>query len=74
MGTGEGRKELLGAIDDKLSKDFSVVKLRVKVSEGKKIAWLYEHAQVMTSKNVNDVLHLEVKISAENLAKFSAAI
>jgi GTP-binding protein HflX len=57
--TGEGIEELLQTIDDFLSRNWKELYFDIPPHDGKAIAWLYEHAEVLKTEK-------EVKIDGEN--------
>ena len=72
--TGEGCQTLLQCMDDKLSAGFEELRLVLSVAEGKKIAWLHQHAQIVSSRQIGEKLHFVVRLSSEDVAKFAAIL
>lgn len=70
--TGEGKRDLLQLIDDRLAADFEAVELKVPAAEGKRLAWIHANAEVLAVTQIEGLMHLKVKISKTNLAKWQA--
>ena len=68
--TGENTDLFLQRIDDLLSADRGVVKLRVPQGDGAAISWLYRNADVLNRDDGDEHAELEVSISPEQLARF----
>ena len=67
--TGEGTEALLTAIRARLDQGRPVVQLRVSVADGRTIAWLHEHGDVLERRDDDDFAHLCVRIDAADLAR-----
>ena len=61
--TGEGMPELRLALRDTLTKNNAVVEITLSVSEGKKLAWLYANAEIMTRTDDDENIYLAVRMS-----------
>jgi len=67
---GSGIEELLAHIDTFLARKDKPYSFSLPVAEGKKIAWLYAHGEVVERKDDDTHAHLTVKLSSENKEKF----
>lgn len=69
--TGEGSEKLLAMLDEKLQEALDPLTLKIPASEGKAIAWLYSHGTVEKQTVRNGKIHLRVRLSAANYARFT---
>jgi GTP-binding protein HflX len=67
--TGEGVDALTRLLDEKLSAGRLVVALDVDAADGKLIAWLYDHGDVIERSEEGDVTHLTVGLDPADLAR-----
>ncbi len=70
--TGEGLPRLLAEIDARLAARLELVELRIPVADGAKIAWAYRHGEVLTREDGEDFVHLTVRLSSADKARFEA--
>jgi GTP-binding protein HflX len=70
--TGAGLPDLLHWLDEKIAGKNLSKKYTLEVTEGKKIAWLYENALVEKFSEKNDKIIMQVNISAKNAGRFEA--
>ena len=63
---GDGVPDLLHKIDELLGSKEKAYIYEVSLSDGKKIAWLYSHGEVLERRDDEERAHLKVKLSAEN--------
>ena len=68
--TGEGVDELRQAIADRLHQGSQTHHIRVNAGDGPRIAWLHARGEVIEQHAEGDQLHLAVKLSPENWARF----
>ena len=68
--TGEGIETLLEIIDRHLTRHQTEVDLTLDLTDGAGIAWLYDHGQVLSRHDEEDVAHLRVKLEPATLARF----
>ena len=68
--TGEGVDALREAISHLLHAGSQTHHIRVNAGDGPRIAWLHARGEVVEQHADGDQLHLEVKLSAENWARF----
>jgi GTPase len=73
--TGEGIDDLLAAIDERLGVDDTYLTLVLPGHEGRLLAWLHEHAEVL-ERTVNDAgeTQIRVRIAAEKRGRLLAQL
>jgi GTP-binding protein HflX len=70
--TGEGLDDLLGRIGARLRHGDQVMEISVPQSDGSRIAWLHARGQVLDQQVGEDAIHLSVRLSRDNWARFQA--
>ena len=68
--TGEGVDHLREAIANRLHSGSQTHHVRLNAGDGPRIAWLHARGDVIEQHSEGDQLHLEVKLSPENWARF----
>jgi len=68
--TGEGVHDLREVISHLLHAGSQTHQVRVNAGDGNRIAWLHARGEVLEQHTEGDQLHLEVKLSPENWARF----
>ena len=68
--TGEGVRDLLQLIERRLVESHRMVDLRVALSDGAAIAWLYDHGQVIERRDDEEFAYLRVSLDPADLARF----
>jgi GTP-binding protein HflX len=68
--TGEGVDELREAISHLLHSGSQTHHVRLNAADGTRIAWLHARGEVIEQHAEGDQMHLAVKLSAENWARF----
>jgi GTP-binding protein HflX len=68
--TGEGVDELRETISRLLHRGSLTRHLRLNAGDGERMAWLHAHGEMVESRADGDQLHLTVKLSPENWARF----
>ena len=68
--TGEGVRDLLRLIERRLVESHRMVDLRVALSDGAAIAWLYDHGQVIERRDDEEFAYLRVSLDPADLARF----
>lgn len=61
--TGEGQNELLQLIDERLADGLEIEEIRIPAADGRKLAWLYAHSEVLARTDEEDDIVLTVRIS-----------
>jgi len=67
--TGEGCEALLAMIDRRLKSDVRPVRLDVPLTDGKTLAWIYRHGEVLGRRDDNEAAHLSVRLSEADIAR-----
>jgi GTP-binding protein HflX len=70
--TGEGVERLRGEIGERLQEGAVVHRLKLSASDGSRIAWLHARGDVLDQRSEGETMHLAVKLSADNWARFQA--
>ncbi len=68
--TGEGCAALLEALDRRLSAARRVFEVSVALADGASIAWLYDHGEVLSRRNVGANVRLRVGMDPADSARF----
>ena len=71
--TGEGTPALLAAIDERLARSETIVDLEVEPWDGKTIAWIYAHGEVIERRDDDSRTALKVRMSPANAAPLRTA-
>jgi GTP-binding protein HflX len=67
--TGEGCGGLLAIVDRRLDEDVRAVRLDVPLSDGKTLAWIYAHGEVLGRRDDAEAAHLSVRLSEADLGR-----
>lgn len=67
--TGEGCETLLEMIDCRLETATRPVRLDIPLSDGKTLAWVYRHGEVLGRRDDNEDAHLSVRLSEADIAR-----
>ena len=67
--TGEGCDGLLRLLDGRLEADARAVRLDVPLSDGKTLAWIYRHGEVLGRRDDAEAAHLSVRLSDADLGR-----
>jgi GTPase len=67
--TGEGCDGLLRLIDHQLENGARPVRLDVPLSDGKTLAWIYQHGEVLGRRDDAEAAHLSVRLSEADLGR-----
>jgi GTP-binding protein HflX len=68
--TGEGLPSLLSAIDRRLDAQLVTLTCDISVADGAKLAWLYRHGEVVSREDGNETVHLQVRMTEADRARF----
>ncbi len=68
--TGVGLPDLLAAIDARLSAGMETLDVAVGTSDGARLAWLYEHGEVLSRDDTDERIALTVRLRPEDRARF----
>jgi len=69
--TGEGNDALLAAIAKRLAESRKTATFRIPAGDGRALAWLYEHANVLGSVEDDNHIRIEVEIDPADLGRFT---
>ena len=67
--TGEGCEALLALVDRRLESEIRVVRLEIPLIDGKTLAWLYRHGEVLGRRDDDEAAHLSVRLSEADIAR-----
>lgn len=67
--TGEGTNKLRDIMDQRLSRQHQILSFSLPASDGKNIAWIHAHAEILESKTQGESLHLTIRVSQEVASK-----
>jgi GTP-binding protein HflX len=68
--TGEGCDALLALLDRRLEDGVRPVRLDVPLSDGKTLAWIYAHGEILGRRDDAEAAHLSVRLSDADLGRF----
>ncbi|WP_370688665.1 GTPase HflX [Roseomonas sp. GC11] len=71
--TGEGLDALRAALDARMAAGMEVAEYSLPPSDGARIAWLYQHGEVLAREDAEDAVRLTVRLSPANRARFEQA-
>ncbi len=67
--TGEGCEGLLATIDRQLDSETRSVRLDIPLTDGKTLAWIYRHGEVLGRRDDDEAAHLSVRLSEADIAR-----
>jgi GTP-binding protein HflX len=68
--TGEGLDALRTALDERLAAGMETVEYAVPPADGARIAWLYQHGEVLSRQDGEDTIQLTVRLAPADRARF----
>ena len=68
--TGEGLQSLLGAIDARIAAGMEQMEYAIPPEDGARLAWLYQHGEVLQRDDGDDAIHLRVRLLPADRARF----
>jgi len=68
--TGEGLPALLTAIDTRIAANMEVADYVIPSTDGARLAWLYQHGEVVTRQDADDRIHVSVRLLPADRARF----
>lgn len=68
--TGEGCDILLARVDERLGVDMDEIEVAVPVGDGRAIAWLYSHGEVLDRADRDDTIRLRVRLAPADKARY----
>jgi GTPase len=67
--TGEGCEQLIALIDRRLDRGRQPMRLDIPLSDGRTLAWVYRHGEVLGRRDDNVAAHLSVRLSEADIAR-----
>jgi len=67
--TAEGCDALLEAIDRRLENEARLLRLDIPLTDGKTLAWIYRHGEVLGRRDDNEAAHLSVRLAEGDIAR-----
>jgi GTPase len=67
--TGEGCDALRALIDRRLESDVRAVRLDIPLTDGRTLAWIYRHGEILGRRDDEDAAHLSVRLSEADIAR-----
>ena len=71
--TGEGLPALRAAIDARISEGMEVADYDIGHDDGARLAWLYQHGEVLARQDGPDAIHVRVRLLPADRARFERA-
>ena len=68
--TGAGCEQFLQVINDRLMENFQILETSLAVQDGKMLAWLYDHGEVIEREDDEATVRLKVRLDATNVARY----
>ncbi|CAH2599267.1 ribosome rescue factor HflX [Rhodovastum atsumiense] len=68
--TGEGLSELAAAIDLRIAAGMEIADYAIPPADGARLAWLYEHGEVIGRADDEDAIHVTVRLLPADRARF----
>ncbi len=68
--TGEGLRSLLTAIDARIAAGMEVADYDLLPEDGARLAWLYQHGEVLERHDADAAIHVTVRLRPEDKARF----
>ena len=72
--TGEGTQELLNKFDKILSRQEQIIELKIPVTDGKLISWIYSNSEVLDQETKGSNIFFKLKISSANQARLQSKL
>ncbi len=67
---GDGMAPVLAVIDQELSRGRRILRVRIDLSDGASIAWLYRHGEVLKRSDDEMLAHMQVSLSPADAERF----
>ncbi len=68
--TGDGLEQLRAALDARMAAGLEVVDYAIAPADGASLAWLHAHGEVLERRDGEDAIHLRVRLSPADRARF----
>ena len=72
--TGEGTQELLNKFDKILSRQEQIIELKIPVTDGKLISWIYSNSEVLEQETKGSNIFFKLKINSANQARLQSKL
>ena len=72
--TGEGLDALRQAIDSRIAAEMEVVEYVISSGDGARLAWLYQHGEVIGREDKDDEMRIRVRLLSADRARFNGEI
>jgi GTPase len=72
--TGEGLPALRAAIDARIAEGMEVADYDIPPSDGARLAWLYQHGEVIGREDDADLIHVRVRLLPADRARFEQPV
>ncbi|MEH6546628.1 MAG: GTPase HflX [Sneathiella sp.] len=72
--TGKGTENLLTIIETKLTARQNILSLDIPASDGATLSWIYRNGTVLDREDREEIVHIDVKLSAENVGRLEKMI
>ena len=72
--TGAGLEELRAAIDERISQGMDVADYTIPPADGARLAWLYQHGEVLDRDDAEEGTHVRVRLLPANRARFERGV
>src|ERR1019366_5063200 len=70
--TGEGLGALMAAIDQQIAGGMETAAYDIEPSDGARLAWLYQHGEVMDRRDNAEMVHVTVRLLPADPARFES--
>ena len=67
---GEGIEAFRSEVSKRLQSDTVIYRLKLSASDGTRLAWIHARGEVLDQRSEGETMHLAVKLSPENWARF----
>jgi GTP-binding protein HflX len=68
--TGEGIETLRALLDERLAAGYETLDISLPPADGARLAWLYEHGEVLSRRDSEEAIRLTVRLSPADRARF----
>ncbi|MDH5187498.1 MAG: GTPase HflX [Rhodospirillaceae bacterium] len=69
--SGAGIDGFMAQIDEHLSRSMATIEVSLDPGDGKLLSWLYDHGEVVSREQGENIVNLKVRLSDENLMRFN---
>ncbi len=70
--SGEGLETLAEAIDQRIAEGMETAAYDIEPADGARLAWLYQHGEVMDRRDDDDAVHVTVRLLPADRARFES--